>query len=105
MKESDWKTFKKIKDLALEKFCEISFSEFQKCMGDDSTHIHERYCKNYKLVQARDKRMGILFDGLSRSKASMQLLQIRGEGIADEALIAKLSDEFREQTDPKRYGW
>ena len=105
MTESDWKIFKQIKDKAIERFCEIAFSEFRECMDDESTHIHNRYLLNYKLVQNRNKQMSLLFDGHSRSKAWLQLLAIRGEGLADEELLSKLTDEFRENTNPIRHKW
>jgi hypothetical protein len=102
MKESDWKKFKIIKEKALEKFCRIALDEFREAMDDESNHIHNRYLLNYKLVQNRDKQMSLLFEGHSRSKAWLQLIAIRGEGLADEELVAELSDEFREKTDPGR---
>jgi len=101
--ESDWKIFKKIKDKAIEIFCEQSLAEFRQAMDDEKNHIHNRYLLNYQLVRNRDKQMALLFDGHSRSKASLQLLAIRSEGLADEELISKLSDDFRRVTDPKSY--
>lgn len=103
MTESDWKIFKKIKDKAIEIFCEQSLAEFRQAMDDEKNHIHNRYLLNYQLVRNRDKQMALLFDGHSRSKASLQLLAIRSEGLADEELISKLSDDFRRVTDPKSY--
>ena len=105
MIESDWKIFKQIKEKAIERFCEIVLSEFRECMDDESTHIHNRYLLNYKLVQNRNKKMSLLFDGHSRSTAWLQLLAIRGEGLADEDLLSKLTDEFREKTNPIRHEW
>jgi len=49
--------------------------------------------------------MSLIFDGHSRSKATLQLLAIRGEGLADQELLKKLSKEFLEATDPKRVNW
>ena len=105
MKNSDWKMFKEIKDKAIERFCEIALSEFREAMDKKDEHIHNRYLLNFKLVQNRDKKMSLLFDGHSRSKAPLQLLAIRREGFADEDLVAKLSEEFRDQTDPKMRVW
>lgn len=103
MTESDWKVFKQIKEKAIELFCQMALTEFRECIDDESTHIHSRYLLNYKLVLNWDEKMGLLFDGHSRSKAKMQLLAIRGEGLADRELILALTDEFREQTDPEKY--
>lgn len=105
MLESDWKTFKKIKEIAIEYFCEQSLAEFREAMDDENEHFHNRYLLNYKLVQKRDKRMALLFDGHSRSMASLQLLAIRSDGLADEELISKLSEDFRRETDPKSSNW
>ena len=90
MKESDWRLFKQIKEKAIEHFC-------QRVLGD------KRYLLLYKLVQNRDKQMQLLFDVHSRSQAPIQLTAIRSEGLADESLLSKLSDEFLEATDPKLY--
>jgi hypothetical protein len=49
--------------------------------------------------------MQLLFDNHSRSKALIQLLAIRAEGLADDTLLSKLSDEFLKKTDPNSHGW
>ena len=105
MTEADWKIFKQIKERAIESYCRICLDEFKAAIDDESSSVQERYLLNYKLVQNRDKKMQLLFDGNSRSKAWLQLLAIRGEGLADEILVAKLSAEFQEQTNPLRSKW
>ena len=105
MKESDWKIFKKIKDKAIDNFCTNTLAELREVINDDNQSAHERYLLNYELVNNRDKQMGLLFDGHSRSKAPLQLLAIRREGLADEELVSKLSEEFRNQTDPSKLNW
>ena len=103
MKESDWKVFKEIKSKAIDKFCADALNEYREKMDVDGVSNHEKYLLNYKLVQDRNEEMIYLFDFHSRSKAAMQLLAIRSEGLADEKLIEELSDEFRKNTDPKKY--
>lgn len=105
MKESDWKVFKQIKENAIQAFCNIALSEFEEVIKDKNENAQEAYTLLYRLVVNRDKQMALLFDGHSRSKAHIQLLAIRGEGLADEALLSELSEEFLEQTDPKRVNW
>ncbi len=58
-----------------------------------------------KIKENRDKQMALIFDGHSRSKAHLQLLAMRGEGLVDEELLSQLSEEFIEQTDPARLNW
>ncbi len=105
MKKSDWIIFTQIKDKAIEKFCSLCLSEFREIIDDQDKHIHERYLLNYELVKNRNKQMSLIFDGHSRSKATLQLLAIRGESLADEELVSKLTDQFREDTDPTKLNW
>jgi hypothetical protein len=105
MKESDWKIFKEIKERAIEQFCTDALQEFGEVINDNKLHVHNRYLLLYKLVQNRDKQMRLLFDDHSRSKAILQLLAIRGEGLANDELLNKLSEEFLDATDPKRHNW
>lgn len=105
MKESDWKVFTAIKDKAIEQYCTLALEETQEVVSDHKKNAHERYLFLYKLLQNRNKKMALLFDGHSRSKAWIQLIAIRSERLADETLLSKLSDEFRDQTDPEKHGW
>ena len=105
MKESDRKVFTAIKDKAIEQYCTVALEETQDVISDHKKHVHERYLFLYKLLQNSNKKMALLFDGHSRSKAWIQLIAIRSEGLADEALLSKLSDEFRDKTDPEKHGW
>lgn len=105
IKESDWKVFKKIKENAIALFCDRALEEFDEAINNNEENPHNRYLLLYKLVQNRDKQMQLLFDGHSRSKAILQLIAIRGEGLANEELLNKLSAELLEETDPERLKW
>ena len=105
MKESDWKIFKQIKEKAIELFCNNALAEYEEIIKSKNEESKETYTYLYRLVINKDKQMALLFDGHSRSKASLQLLAIRGEGLADETLLKKLSDDFLQQTDPSRVNW
>lgn len=105
MKESDWKVFKQIKEQAIQLFCNNALSEYEEIIKSNKDDSQETYTYLYRLVVNRDKQMALLFDGHSRSKASLQLIAIRGEGLADEDLLKKLSADFLEQTDPSRVNW
>ena len=105
MKESDWKIFKQIKQKAIETFCRQALDEFEDVITNSSEHVHDRYLRLYELVHNRDKQIQLLFDDHSRSKAPLQLLALRNQGLVDEELLGKLSEEFRESTDPERHKW
>lgn len=103
MKESDWKLFKKIKEKALDKYCNEVLTEFSKVINKKNIDAHSRYLELYKMVHNRDKLLAEIFNGHSRSKAWRQLLMIRQEELADEALLQELSDKFYQSTDPEDY--
>ena len=103
MNESDWKVFTKIKSIALEKYCSNCFAEFREIIDDKNIETHEKYLLHYKSVIKRDKEMGSIFDGHSRSNAWLQLLAIRSRGLANEELLLQLTDEFRKSTDPDEH--
>jgi hypothetical protein len=106
IKESDWKIFRKIKEDAILKYCERCLSEYSEIISDSSKDAHERYLYLYRVVENRDKKLDVIFgDNTSRSKAPIQLLAIRGEGLANPELVSQLSSELEERTDPKRAGW
>lgn len=101
--EGDWKKFKQIRERALEKFCLSSLDECKAIIDRADLLPHERYLLNYQTVRDRDKILAQIFDGLSRSRAYLQLLMIRREELADEDLISQLSEQFQTQTDPKNF--
>ena len=103
MKESDWKVFKEIKSKAIDSFCACILDDCLEKADLENASNHEKYLLIYKLFKDRNYEMSRLFDFNSRSKAALQLLAIRQEGLADEKLIEKLSEEFQEKTNPKKY--
>lgn len=104
MKESDWKKFKVIKEKARDLFCTRVLEEFGEVISNTGEHVHSRYLELYQRVHERNEEMALVFDGHSRSKAAMQLLDIRARGLADDLLVEELSDEFRHETNPNRFG-
>lgn len=59
----------------------------------------------YKLLQDSNKKLALLFDGHSRSKAWIQLIAILSVGLADKSLLAKFSGEFRAEIDPGKHDY
>lgn len=100
MKESDWKKFKHIKEQALERFCARALADFEEAMHTEELSQHGRYLYLYKLVENADKRLSLLFDGHSRSKAQRQLMFIRSEGLVEAHELEGMSDEFIDATKP-----
>jgi len=99
MKESDWKEFKKLKELALERFCKNAIADVEEAIDKEGSY-HEKYLLMYKLIENRDKMLSSLFDGHSRSKAQIQLLLIRSQGLIENHELEGLSEEYLKSTTP-----
>ena len=98
--ESDWKKFKKIRESALERFCGAAMDDFEEAISNRDTSNHARYLYLYKLVENYDKRIALLFNDYSSSKAMMQLMFLRQEGLVTNDELETLSEELRKTTKP-----
>jgi hypothetical protein len=94
MNESEWKKFKKLKELCLEKFSEDILFQVEKICKSSEFSAYDRYINLYKLIEKKDEEMVGTFDGLSRNKAFIQLLQMHRLGLVEE----KYLDEFENET-------
>ncbi len=91
--ESDWKIWRELQKLALERFCQRALNDVAKFKDAEGT-AHERYLKLYQLVKRRDRKLGEIFDGPSRSNAVVQLsLAVRARVVTSEEL-----ERFTEET-------
>jgi hypothetical protein len=101
--DSDWKKFKKIKEAALERFCGTVLSDISEGLNSKKNPTnHGRYQYLYRLIENYDKQIALLFNDHSRSKATIQLMLLRQEGLVREDDIQGLSDELKEHTNPKK---
>jgi hypothetical protein len=94
--ERDWKTFKKLRDVALERFSERIRAECIAKFNDATLTAHERYLAVYDLIQDRDTEIARIFDSLRRSTALLQLRQFWRHGLIDEEEAQALSEETRQ---------
>lgn len=91
--ETDWKTFKEVKAVALERFCERVLSECKEVMEDRGASAHDRYLSLFRLIRERDNELAAAFDHHSRSKALKQLIGIRRLGVVTEEELKRFSSE------------
>jgi hypothetical protein len=97
IKESDWKLFRQLHPVALERYCERVLTEVQAAMIEKSEGAHGRYLKLYDLVRERDKMIGRLFNDPRRSNALILLVNIKQEGLLTAEEFARFSPETRER--------
>lgn len=93
--EPDWKLFRKLRSLALERFCERALSEVSQLTSEAGKGAHERYLAVFKLLQRRDKQLAEAFDDVRRSTAWQQLAIIRARGLLTDEEFASFSPETR----------
>ena len=93
--ESDWKRFKPLRQLALERFCERVLLDIGRIGADARKSRHERYLDTYRLIQEKDKELVRIFDSLRRSTALIQLGLFRSHGLITEEELSGFSEELR----------
>lgn len=70
--ESDWKIWRRLRREALDRYSQKVLDDAAK-LQSGTGGAHERYLKLYQLIKRRDKQMGQIFDGPSRSDAFFQI--------------------------------
>jgi len=94
------KALKSIKNNALQAVCESILADTKNIINNDSKDFHSRYLELFDLVRKKDKKIAQVFDGLSRSNATIQLMQLRAMGLVSESDLNELTTEFKEHTKP-----
>ncbi len=93
--ESDWKLFRQLRSVALERFCQRVLSEIEQLAADNTKSNHDRYLAIYKLMMRRDKELATAFNDLRRSTALFQLVQIQSHDLLTEEEMGRFGPETR----------
>jgi hypothetical protein len=94
IKESDWKIFKRLREIALERFCERVLDEVGRISSDSTKSRHERYLAIYRFVRERDKEIDPIFDLLRRSTAVRQICAFRSHDLLTAEELRQFSPEL-----------
>ncbi|HEY8223635.1 MAG TPA: hypothetical protein VIG25_00065 [Pyrinomonadaceae bacterium] len=95
IKESDWKIFRRLHSIALERYCQRVLEEVRaaaECEGD----YHDCYRKVYRLIRNRDKTLALAFDDRRRSTAFVLLANMIDEDLVTEEELKQFSSEAQE---------
>ena len=98
--ESDWKAFRDLREVALQRFCERVLADLQSIIVDDSRSHHERYLAGFSLIQERDEQLAHAFNNPARSRMILQLIAIRGLGLLSQDELSRFTQETRGFIDP-----
>lgn len=95
IKESDWKIFRELRSIALERFCQQILSEIKKIDADSAKSFHQKYLDIFRLIKRRDKEVSRIFDSPRRSRAMIQLAEIQSRDLLSADEYLRFSQEIR----------
>jgi hypothetical protein len=93
--EADWKEFRRLRPVALERFCQGVLAEVGRLSTEPGKSNHERYLAVYRLLQRQDRELAATFDSPRRSAAWLQLASMRARGLLTEEELSRFSEEAR----------
>jgi len=94
--ERDWKVLRKLKPIALDRFCKRALAELKyRAMADDGEY-HAAYLAVFKALQERDEELASAFNEMSRSQAFFRLISIRRLKLLTEEDWHEFSEETRQ---------
>ena len=95
--ETDWKLFRKLRELALERFCDRILREVGSLASDSAKTSHERYLQVYRFIDQSDEDVARLFNDARRSQALMQLALMCSHKLLTPAEIAGFTVATRDR--------
>jgi len=78
--EADWKRWRTLREIALERYCEKILSGLSKFQSGKDTP-HQRYLKLWKYIRKHDRVLAVVFDNPRRSSAYTQMHEALTAGI------------------------
>jgi hypothetical protein len=96
IRESDWKIFRELRAIALERFCEQVLAEIANLVADGQKSHHDRYLAIFQLIKERDGELANAFDDLRRSTAVRKLAVIQLHDLLTPGEMARFSPEMQE---------
>lgn len=93
--ESDWKVFRELRELALERFCKRVLEELEPLHRDTSRSHHERYLDVFRSLQARDEELAHAFNDPRRSRMFVQLAAIHAYGLLEPHELGRFTERTR----------
>ena len=94
--EADWKAFRKLREVALDRFCARVLQEVTPVTEDASRSSHERYLDLFHLLKQRDRQLAEAFDNPRRSHMIEQLAAIDAFGLLEPGELDDFSTDTRD---------
>jgi hypothetical protein len=93
--ESDWRVFRQLREVALERFCERVLAKIGPMTADGTKTFHARYLEVYKYIEVQDRRLGNAFNNPRRSAALMQLITMLSLDLITDEELLKFTEKTR----------
>ena len=97
IKESDWKVFRRLHKIALDRYCERVLKEVQAMLTEQTVGYHDIYLKLFALIRDRDQTIASAFNDPRRSNAFILLANIMNEDLLTESELDQFSSEVRQR--------
>jgi hypothetical protein len=94
--EADWKKFRNLHKVALDRFCHRTLSDVRAVIDKPGADMHERYLAVFELIRNRDKELATAFDDMRRSIALQQLVAQRRLGLITDDEFAQFSPQTQQ---------
>ena len=95
LKESDWKLFRRLHSVALERFCQQVIEDINQSTSNCTGDYHQRYLAVFNLIMDRNEQMARAFNDSRRSKAIVLLTSIRELGLLTDEEFSQFSPDTR----------
>ena len=95
IRESDWKLFRRVHEIALERFSKQVIEEINDATSNCTQDYHKRYLEIFNLIMDRNDEMARAFDDMRRSKAYILLANIKGSQLLKDEEFLEFSSETR----------
>jgi hypothetical protein len=97
--ESDWKIFRQLHPVILDRFCRRILEEIEGITSDTNKSNHEKHIAIYELARRRDREIENGSHDLRRSTAMLHICSFRRQGLFTDAEFARFSEEACEEVE------
>jgi hypothetical protein len=90
--ESDWRTWRRLSQVALERYCARVLADAARyAQGPDSAH--QRYVALYRYLERCDEVIALVFNDLRRSNAYLSIANATRQGLVSSEEVRTLSPD------------
>jgi hypothetical protein len=93
--EADWRVFRGLQKIALDRFCTRVLDEADRLLRDASRPAHDRYLDLYRLMRERDRQVSAMFDDPNRSRMVWQAARMHALDLLEPDELERFSDKTR----------